>query len=384
MSRTSAVSIAAEIRDEMGADTVSILVVDSSRARLEPLASVGLHNPVRGSRPIPIGEGFAGAIAQTRVPTTLTEVNTSTVLNPVLITSGVQTLLGVPIMAESELLGVVHVGQRSARVFTEDDAVSLTEIAKHLGLYLSATRREDGQTAALELQRSLLPATFSVPPSFDIAVRYIPAEGELGGDWYDVFELPDQRVAVVIGDVVGHGLEAAIVMGRLRATLRAFALRETDPAAILTYVDEEITHFEPGKLATILLGISQPPYTDWTFTSAGHYAPIIAMPGAEGARAEISPDMLIGVNPHTVRNNTTLHVPHGSLMCFFTDGLVERRPGPADLGRDIVAENITLVGQTLIAHDDPEAACIKVLSEVASDTITEDDIALLITKIGGE
>lgn len=380
-SRTNIASIAWQIRDEMSADTSSILAIDSSRSRLEPLAAAGFDRSIRGARSIPIGQGFAGAVAQTRVPTILTEVNSSTVLNPVLISQGVQALLGVPIMAESELLGVLHVGQVSARVFTEDDAVLLTEIAKDLGSYIKHTQREDGQSAALALQRSLLPATFRVPPTLEIAVRYIPAEGELGGDWYDAFELPDQRLAIVIGDVVGHGLEAAIVMGRLRSTVRAFAMRGNDPADILTYVDEEITHFEPGKLATILLGISQPPYTDWTFSSAGHHPPSIATAGEECRSLDMTPGMLIGVNPRTQRTNTTVHLPHGSLLCFFTDGLVERRPGPSDGDRDIVGENIALLCKSLVAHEDPEAACMKALTEILGDIVTEDDVALLIAKI---
>ncbi|MGN6160338.1 MAG: PP2C family protein-serine/threonine phosphatase [Marmoricola sp.] len=373
--------MARDIRREMAVDSVSILTVDAARDAVNLLAIDGLDRTTRGARPIPIGQGFAGRIAQLRRPVVLHEVNDTTVLNPMLVKHGIQSLLGVPIVRESELLGVVHVGERQHHDFTEDEILHLSDIARDLAITLASSNSSDGHTAALALQRSLLPATFRVPSNVEVAARYIPAEGDLGGDWYDVFELPDRRLVVVMGDVVGHGFEAAIVMGRLRSSLRSYAMEHSDPATILRHVDEKICHFEPGILATILLGISEAPYTHWAFSSAGHPRPIIAAPGEPTHSADMPTDTLIGVASRGERHTTEIHLPQGGSLCLFTDGLVERRPGPEDGERDIIAENVDLVCKTLTDSTDPEAACIQVLGDVVGDFVTEDDIALLIAKI---
>jgi serine phosphatase RsbU (regulator of sigma subunit) len=211
-----------------------------------------------------------------------------------------------------------------------------------------------------------------------MAARYVPASGDLGGDWYDVFELPGGRFTVVMGDVVGHGLDAAIVMGRLRSALRAYALDYDDPAEALRHLDREICHFEPEVLATVIVGMATPPYDEWRFSSAGHFAPLVGVNGEPGQLADVSADRLLGVDPDPPRRSTTIGIPHSGYFCLFTDGLVERRQ--ASRRSDAVEANIARLADALARFDDPEMGCIRVLTEVVGDDDPDDDIALLIAQ----
>lgn len=368
------------IRRAMGADTGTILLVDRTRTVLEPFATVGLDRTLLGARRVPLGQGFAGRVAQTRQPVVLAEVTMANVINPVLVRHGVHSLLGVPIIVGSELLGVLHVGHRERHEFCADEVRRLTDHAAELADRLQERFLKDEHTAALTLQRSLLPTALSVPDGVSVAARYIPAEGDLGGDWYDVFELPGDRLALVMGDVVGHGLASAIVMGRLRSALRAYALEHDDPAEVLTRLDRKICHFEPNAFATVLLGFATAPYAEWRFSSAGHHPPLVGSPGRSTVQTEVSIDRLLGLDPEVQRHSSTVQVPEDGFVCLFTDGLVERRPGPGEADVDIVGLNVLRLAGALQSADDPEMACIRVLDEVVGDRTTEDDIAVLVAK----
>lgn len=367
-----------DIRRQLNADTASVLLLDRSRTALEPTATVGLDRTVRRARRIPLGQGFAGRVAQTRQPVVLTEVNSSNVLNQVLLDHGVRTLLGVPITDGSELLGVLHVGCLHDHDFGATAVLLLTEIAADLAATLRQRFLDDEHIAALTLQRSLLPTLPSALDGIAIAARYVPAEGDLGGDWYDVFELPGNRLGLVMGDVVGHGLGAAVVMGRLKSALRAYALEHADPADVLERLDRKICHFERDVFATVLFGVAEWPYADWTFSSAGHLAPLLAIPDMPPVQVELPIDRLVGLDPDAPRHSTQVSLPDGGSLCLFTDGLVERRPRPDDGDLDIIGLNLERLGAALAYPDDPEMACIRVLAEVVGDHVAEDDIAILV------
>ena len=367
-----------DIRRQLRADTASVLLLDRSRTLLESAATVGLDRTVRRARRIPLGQGFAGRVAQTRQPVVLTDVNSSNVLNPVLLDHGVRTLLGVPIIDGSELLGVLHVGCLHDHEFGATAVLLLTEIAAVLAQALRQRFMDDAHVAALTLQRSLLPTIPSALDGLVIAARYVPAEGDLGGDWYDVFELPGDRLGLVMGDVVGHGLGAAVVMGRLKSVLRAYALEHDDPADVLGRLDRKICHFERDVFATVLFGVAEAPYAEWTFSSAGHPAPLIAVPDMAPAPVDLTVDRLVGFDPDTPRRSTRVSLPAGGSLCLFTDGLVERRPRPDDGELDIIGLNLERLSAALAFPDDPEMACIRVLAEVVGDHVAEDDIAILV------
>ncbi|UDY25086.1 PP2C family protein-serine/threonine phosphatase [Nocardioides sp. Kera G14] len=368
------------VRSGMRSDTASVLLVDSTRTLLEPAATVGLDRTLWGARVVPIGQGFAGRVAQTRQPVVLGEVNDSTVLNPVLLQHGVSSLLGVPIIDGSALLGVLHVGFLDHHDFTDGEKLRLTEYAGEMGRLLNDRFHDAQHTAALTLQRSLLPTALRVPAGLAMAARYVPADGDLGGDWYDVFELPDGRVGLVMGDVVGHGLDSAIVMGRLRSALRAYALDHDDPSEVLARLDRKICHFEPDALATVLYGVSEPPYEYWDFSSAGHFAPILAVPGEWAGTVTMTIDRLLGMSPDAVRTTTRIPLPLGAKFCLFTDGLVERRPAPEDGDADLIADGIARAAKALAAAEDPELGCIRILGEVVGEQVAEDDVAVLVAQ----
>lgn len=368
------------IRLQMSAQTATILMLDRTQTALEPIATVGLERTLRRARRIRLGEGFAGRIAQTRQPLALTEISSETVVNPVLVRSEVQMLLGVPILAGSELLGVLHVGFHSAREPYPDELVRLADLADEIGILLRERSSRETQSAALTLRRSLLPEVHTVPEGLEVATHYLPAEDMVGGGWYDVFDLPDGSLGLVVGDVEGGGLDAAIVMGRIRTALRAYALDYRDPAQVLSRLDREACYFEPGTSATVLLGLADEPYETWRFSSAGHCAPFYGGPGMQARQSAVVPDRALGIDPRTSRHTTTLSIPVEGFLCLFNNGLLE--PGAAQ-DRDpgtVFDENVRLLAASLAADADPRTACTRVFTEVVGDHLPEDDIVILIAR----
>ena len=164
-------------------------------------------------------------------------------------------------------------------------------VADRAALAINAGRLKQDRTVATALQRSLLPRLPEIS-GLEIAARYLPGHDRLvGGDWYDVFELPTGHVGAAIGDVVGHGLRSATVMGRIRNALRAYALDSDDPAAVLTRLDDMVCHFEPDEMATVLYGVFDPDRRRMTVSVAGHPLPLITSPTADNP-ALISSDTI--------------------------------------------------------------------------------------------
>jgi serine phosphatase RsbU (regulator of sigma subunit) len=327
-----------------------------------------------------IGTGFAGSVAAGRAPVVIDEITPQTVLNPILRESGVRSLLGVPVQTERRVLGVLHVGSKSDRVFGPTDVERLQALADEVADRLSVTTGADEHTAALALQRSLLPAVPPLIPGLDVAVRYLPSDGDLGGDWYDVFALPDGRVAFVMGDVQGHGLRSAVVMGRLRSALRAYALEHEDPAEVLQLLDRKLCHFENETLATVAFAVAAPPFDELRISLAGHPPPVVAEPGADaGEVAHVVTDILLGVAPDTVRKTQTIPLPVGSSVALHTDGLLDVRPGIAG-HEDPYGYRLGRVCRALVPGIDAESACATVIAAALGDDDLQDDVALLVIR----
>jgi serine phosphatase RsbU (regulator of sigma subunit) len=368
------------VQGAMGTDTATLLLADRTGTVLQPVASAGLGRRWRGAPYIKVGTGFAGRVAAGGEPVVVTDVNGVTVLNPVLREAGVQRLLGVPVPGPRGLLGVLHVGSLTPRSFNDSDVRRLQQIAADIGRRLSEQSRTDSHFAALVLQRSLLPAVPPAIPGLDVAVRYLPAEGDLGGDWYDVFPLPSGRVGIVLGDVEGHDLESAVVMGRLRSALRAYALDHDDPAEVLHRLDRKFCYFEGDVTATVVYAVTEPPFDRVTICSAGHPAPIIARPGEPCAEVvDISAGVLLGLDPDQPRQSDTIAFTAGGVLAFFTDGLVERR----DRGRhdsDPYGARLDRVLRTLPADESAEAICSTIIATSLGDDSAEDDVALVVVR----
>ncbi|MCP3786041.1 SpoIIE family protein phosphatase [Micromonospora sp. A3M-1-15] len=358
------------VRDLLQVDTAAILLLDVRAQQLVATAARGLEEEVRQGFRVSVGRGFAGQVALTRQPVILQTVTSDNVVNPILLDTGVQSLLGVPIMARGELVGVLHVGTLTPRRFDLDDVRLLELVADRVSLASRARENTLDQAAALALQRSLIPTELPHLPGLELAGRYVPGHASgVGGDWYDVFTLPSGWVGVVVGDVSGHGLQSAVVMGRVRSALRAYALVCDDPAEALTLLDRKVVHFEAGSLTTALYAMISPDRETLLVSVAGHPRPVLAGPGLPNTvlAAHIDPPLGAGRQDQT-RHSMTFDFPPGSVLVAYTDGLVERRGELYDTG---VARLIEAV---------PLASVDTVTATVMAALDTEhpaDDIALL-------
>ncbi|RLV57562.1 GAF domain-containing protein [Aeromicrobium phragmitis] len=368
-----------EARRRLRTQTASLLFVSENGTVLEPYASVGLRHTLRAASRVPVGQGFAGRIALSRQPLSLSQVTRENVINPLLRTSGVQSLLGVPVLTPSRLLGVLHVGTFEGHEFSDDDVATLFEFAQQVAAIAEPAGVHRAHDAALILQRSLLPTTPREIGGLETAARYVPAEGDLGGDWYDVFSLPGGSIGFVMGDVVGHGLPAAVIMGRLRSALRAYALDYDRPAQVLERLDRKIRHFEDGAFATVVYAVIHPPFDTITFSSAGHWPPLLAAPGESPREIPLENDPMLGIGDFE-RNETAVELPAGSSLCFYTDGLVERPMDAQDPYSRSTDQQLDIVRAHFSAADDPETACSRLVANTVGDEFVEDDIALLIVR----
>ena len=349
-----------------------MLLLDSPSGQLVATAAAGLEEEVSQGVRIPVGRGFAGRIAAEGRPVILDHVDHSTVLNPILWTKGIKSMMGVPMVAAGRVTGVLHVGSLTAREFTSDDIELLELAADRAAAAVQSITAQTDRVAAAALQRSLVPSALPAVPGAEMAARYIPGSGAVGGDWYDVFTLPSGELCVVMGDVAGSGLAAAVIMGRMRSALRAYALETRDPAEVLARLDRKMLHFEPDALATVLYAVIDPALDRMHVALAGHFAPIMARPGQPAELTEVTVGLPIGVLPGAQRPVSTVKIPPGALLCFYTDGLIER-PG------EVIDSGLRRLCRALAAEL-PDTACSAVMGALVGSQPARDDIALLIIR----
>lgn len=363
------------VRDALSADTAAILLMDETGTDLVARAAKGLEEEVRQGVRIPFGRGFAGTVAATGQPVVIEEVSASNVLNPILLQMGVKSLLGVPLVVNGKTLGVLHVGTLRKRVFTDTDTSFLQLVAYRVALALHAALYERERIAGQALQRSLLPERPPLLPGLEVAVRYFPASGgEVGGDWYDVFILPDGSIGLAIGDVVGRGLAASSTMAKIRNALRAYAL-DAGPAEVLRRLEVFMWQMNPGEMATVLYGVLDPVRLDFTFANAGHMPPFIVEQAGTVHTLEVAPNVPLGAS------NVTRFVEHheqlegGTSLLLYTDGLIERRTESLEvsfdrlrgaLDRDLPAEALSDRIVSLLLKD---------------DQVVDDDVAFLVARV---
>lgn len=361
------------VRGLLGVDTAAVLLIDTSAQQLVATAASGIEEEVRQGVRIPLGKGFAGRIAAQKQPVILNRVDAHSVVNPILLEKKIKALLGVPLLTEGTVQGVLHVGTLTSRQFTEHDVSLLQMVADRIALAVRARVSEAQRAAATALQRSLLPSALPAVPGLELAARYVPGEqGGVGGDWYDLFALPSGWLGIVIGDVVGRGLAASLVMGWLRNTLRACALDTSDPGEVLSRLDRQVQHFEPGVMATVLYATLEPSLQHLHLSTAGHLAPVLAAPGRPAALLDIPPNLPIGVRAGRQYRTSTIELPPGAVVCCYTDGLVERRHSTLDIGLERLCAAIT-VGPA-------ESVCATVMAKLIGHAPIEDDVALLVLR----
>jgi phosphoserine phosphatase RsbU/P len=359
-------------RDAMQADTAAVLLLDRSSGQLIATAAAGLEEEVNQGVRIPVGRGFAGRVAAEHQPVILDHVDHTSVLNPILWAKGIQSMMGVPMVAGGQVIGVLHVGSLTPRQFTGHDTEFLQLAADRAAAAVQSMTAQADRLAATALQRSLVPTALPVVAGAELAARYIPGSGRVGGDWYDVFTLPSGELGVVIGDVAGSGLPAAVIMGRMRSALRAYALETRDPADVLGRLDRKIQHFEPDAMATVLYAVIEPGLGQMHICLAGHFPPVIAHPGRPAELASAASGVMIGIADQVRRPVTTVQIPPGALLCFYTDGLIERRG-------ELIDDGLTRLCQAVTAEP-AERACAAVMQALVGSGPARDDIALLMVR----
>lgn len=291
------------------------------------------------------------------------------------------SMLLLPLLAGDTLLGfLVCVRRIEFHRFDAYDIEMGMEFASRAALFMDSARRYSRERAtALTLQRSMLPTGLSHPASVEVRHRYLPGSKliEVGGDWYEAIALPGGRVALVVGDVAGHGVRAAVTMGRLRTAIKTLTMLELPPAETLQRLDDlmhELGEVEP-HFATCVYAIYDSVDGSCELASAGHLPPLLVRPDGTSEFLDVSPAPPLGIGASPI-SSRTLHIEDGSLLVMYTDGLVEKRGEDIDLG---LAGLRTILGPGS-PHEPLDDLCRRALAGVYDDH-QRDDIAILMTRL---
>jgi serine phosphatase RsbU (regulator of sigma subunit) len=249
--------------------------------------------------------------------------------------------------------------------------LALTRLLSRMTARLAQS--EVQREVATTLQASLLPPALPVRPGLQCAARYLPTSlgADIGGDWYDVFTLPDGNLALVMGDVVGHDVQAASFMGKLRSALRAYALEGHCPSEVLARLNSFTHHLYPGVMATCIYAVYTPESCAFTWANAGHFPPLLAVPDAPAEYLQGEAQPPIGAVEDVRYQDSVRRLPAGSRLLLFTDGLIERRG--VDIG-DAMEALAVAVAQ---APPGAEALCEAALDACLPGRMATDDVALL-------
>ncbi|MFI8339372.1 SpoIIE family protein phosphatase [Streptomyces sp. NPDC085639] len=304
-----------------------------------------------------------------------------------LLSHNIHSLITVPLLARGAILGVASFYRSTDPApYGDDDRSLAQELAARASLCIDNARRYTREhTLALSLQHSLLPRDLPEQSAVEVAHRYLPAESGVGGDWFDVIPLSGTRVALLVGDVVGHGLHAAATMGRLRTAARNFAELELAPDELLTHLDNLMVRLDreeggdgPDSASTGIVGatclyaIYDPTSQQCTMARAGHPPPALVRPDGSVSLLELpaGPPLGLGGLPF---ESVEIRLPEHSQLVLYTDGLIEDRHRDVDVALDAL--------NRALAHPDraPEETCRAVLDAVAPEH-PADDIALLVAR----
>jgi serine phosphatase RsbU (regulator of sigma subunit)/anti-sigma regulatory factor (Ser/Thr protein kinase) len=357
-----------------------VLLVEDDGRTLAARAAKGLEEEVERGFRLPVGRGFAGRVAATREPVMIPDLDNSpvTVVNPLMREKNVRSLLGVPLIVEGKVIGVLHVGSLTQREFSGADVHLLQLVADRVALSIERSRLAVQGQIAETLQRSLLPRSLPRLPGLSMAAWYVPAAEEtaVGGDWYDVIQLGHRRLGLTIGDVAGHGMAAATYMGQLRSAVRAYALEFESPAELLGKVSR-FADQEHSRMATVIYATLNLDTWVVDFARAGHPYPLLI-------RADGPPTFLteaggppLGAGAVGDYDEQRVTLGPAETLLFYTDGLIERR------GRTLSDGEAALAEATATAPEEPEMLCRTVIDRLTEGIDVPDDLALLAIRAVG-
>ncbi|MGV9562512.1 SpoIIE family protein phosphatase [Streptomyces sp. NPDC003480] len=303
--------------------------------------------------------------------------------------SGIHSLMVVPIRARSSVLGLaIFARSEEPAPFQEDDLLLAEELVTRAALCLdNALRYARERAAALTLQRALLPHRMQGGAAVEVASRYVPADIDhgVGGDWFDVIELSGARVALVVGDVVGHGINAAATMGRLRTAVRTLADLDLPPDELLAHLDDTVRRLNDEEAdlsdevaavvgATCLYAVYDPVTRRCTMARAGHPPPLIIDPQGRVAIPDLPTGAPLGLGLGVVPfESAELELPEGSLLAFYSDGLVESRDDDIDVGLHRLGAALAQPGSSL------EDLCSRAMETLPTQA-PADDVTLLLAR----
>jgi PAS domain S-box-containing protein len=358
------------VGEVFGADVVRILLRDhADEQRFTVGAAAGLD--VEPGTDVEIW-GALQEVVERGTPVTLQELPPGTALDPTIETAEVSSLMAAPLVIKGKVAGVVEVGSREARGFTLEDESLLILMADRAGLAIEHARAYERELSNVELlQRSLLPDKLPEIDGIQVAARYLPGGGNVGGDWYDALPLEGGRVGVAMGDVVGHGIGAAALMGQLRHAMRAYALEGHSPAGVLDRLDRVVRSLEGGQMATLLYLVMEEDHGTVSFASAGHVPPLVISPEGEAEYMVTAPNPPLGVFESPQHTEKRTKLAPGSTIVLYTDGLVEERGVSIDQG----LEALRLAASQDSCH--PDELCERLVAAMLAIHPANDDIAVL-------
>ncbi|MGY4983004.1 SpoIIE family protein phosphatase [Streptomyces sp. 900105755] len=303
--------------------------------------------------------------------------------------SGVHSLMVVPIRARRCVLGLALFGRSAEQTpFQEDDLLLAEELVTWAALCLdNAVQYARERTAALTLQRDLLPHRVRGGAAVEVASRYVPADMDhgVGGDWFDVIELSGARVALVVGDVVGHGINAAATMGRLRTAVRTLADLDLPPDELLAHLDDTVVRLNDDDAdvsdpvpavvgATCLYAVYDPVTRRCTMARAGHPPPLIVDAQGKVTVPDLPAGAPLGLGLGLVPfESVELELAEGSVLAFFSDGLVESRDEDIDVGLQCLGAALAQPGASL------EHLCSRAMQTLPTQAAA-DDVTLLLAR----
>ncbi|WTF49990.1 SpoIIE family protein phosphatase [Streptomyces sp. NBC_01604] len=290
--------------------------------------------------------------------------------------AGVHSYLAVPLIARGEVLGALDLKRtRNPLPFTDDDVLLARELASRAAVQIDNARwYQNARDTALTLQRSLLPSHPPVTGGLEVASRYQPAGAttEVGGDWFDVIPLEGGKTALVVGDVMGSGLNAAATMGRLRTATNTLASLDLDPARLLEHLDR-ITDGLDHSIATCVYVVHDPELRQCRIANAGHLPPARLRPGRPPELLDLPTGAPLGVGG-VAFSTTTVDLEPGDRLVLYTDGLVETRQHPLD-------ERLNALLALLEGPDRPLEEVCDLLLRTLHQPDNSDDVALLIARV---